>query len=446
MKKLLNKLTITQKFTLFYAAIFSITLFLLSAGALLSVEVYQIFASHKDIQIAKDAIISEEFNEQEIMDTVKLMEVKNINIMIKSDNDILFKSQGFDYNFLSSIPLDKIWGYDDDDEHYVSEKSEFILNGTTYDLFIVKNLYSEKHFLRILFFIMGAIDIVGMVISVILGHHFAIRMLKPIGDITNTAKSISAENLSIRIPLPESHDELYTLSKTFNDMADGLELAFKKQAQFVADASHELKTPIAAIKGHANLICRWGKNDKEALEHSIDSIQQEADYMTQLISKLLFLAKLDAGKAITKETFNLSALLEEMTLEMKLYNENHIVDCICQDNIFVNSDKSMVKQIIRILTDNAFKFTPHGGTITLLCSSATNKIIVEIKDTGCGMDKETMNHIFDRFYTENQSRNKNISGNGLGLSIAKSICKILNIEMEVKSNLNEGSIFKLTFT
>ncbi|MCB6570572.1 HAMP domain-containing histidine kinase [Eubacterium limosum] len=445
MRKILQRMTITKKFTLFYAVIFSVTLFLLSAGALYSVEFYQAYASHKDIEVVKNAIISQKLNQAEISETIKLSANKNINVLIKQSDKTIFKSEGFEYDFANDIPFNRVWSSDEDEEHYLAEKTQFDVDGVTYELYLVKNLYSEKNFLKILFVILAAIDALGMIISILLGYLFSKRMLKPIGIITKTAKSMSSNNLSVRIPLPESEDELYMLSKVFNDMADDLEISFQKQSQFVADASHELKSPISAIAGHVNLLSRWGKDDPKALEISVDAIQKEADYMSNLVSKLLFLAKLDAGKAVDKEEFNLSNLLNEMTQEMKVYNENHIVYCNCGENLVVFSDKAMVKQLIRIITDNAFQFTPPGGKITINAKKNDDAISLKITDTGCGMSEEIKAHIFDRFFTESLSRNKETSGNGLGLSIAKGICNMLNINITVQSELNHGSTFKLVF-
>lgn len=442
-KLLFQKLTITRKFTLFYAFVFSVTLFLLSAGVLYSVEFYQAYASHNDIEIVKKAILAEKLNVTEMKKTVKLSANKNIEIMVQQNGQTIFKSENFDYPFLIKIPIGNIWSYDEDEEHYFVEKSNFEVDEVSYELYVVKNLNIEKNFLKILFIVIAVIDTVGMLISILSGYLFTKRLLKPIDEITKTARNMNMHNLSSRISLPESKDEIYMLSKTFNEMADGIELSFQKQ--FVADASHELKTPIAAIKGYANLLSRWGKNDTVALEKSIEAIQKESDNMSQLINKLLFLAKMDAAQAVSCEEINLLELVSEMVEEMKIYNENHSVQCTFEEDIYIISDKAMIRQLIRIITDNAFKFTKKGGTVSIICNKENTHTVLQIKDTGCGMSKETLTHIFDRFYTENMARNKETSGSGLGLSIAKGICNILNIDISVKSEIDRGSIFKLVF-
>lgn len=444
-KLLFQKLTITRKFTLFYAFVFSVTLFLLSAGVLYSVEFYQAYASHNDIEIVKKAILAEKLNVTEMKKTVKLSANKNIEIMVQQNGQTIFKSENFDYPFLIKIPIGNIWSYDEDEEHYFVEKSNFEVDEVSYELYVVKNLNIEKNFLKILFIVIAVIDTVGMLISILSGYLFTKRLLKPIDEITKTARNMNMHNLSSRISLPESKDEIYMLSKTFNEMADGIELSFQKQTQFVADASHELKTPIAAIKGYANLLSRWGKNDTVALEKSIEAIQKESDNMSQLINKLLFLAKMDAAQAVSCEEINLLELVSEMVEEMKIYNENHSVQCTFEEDIYIISDKAMIRQLIRIITDNAFKFTKKGGTVSIICNKENTHTVLQIKDTGCGMSEETLTHIFDRFYTENMARNKETSGSGLGLSIAKGICNILNIDISVKSEIDRGSIFKLVF-
>lgn len=443
--KIAEKLTITRKITLFYTLAFTTTLFVLSMGVLYSVNIYQNIVARNDIELIKQTIITEEQEGMDLMERIQVAENQNISIMVKKEGQIVFQSEGFDFRYKQADEFDEIWSFDDDREYYLSEKSQFQVDGMEYELFIIKNMYSERRFMALLIVILVIIDVIGMISSILLGYLFARRMLRPIEDITNTAKSMDSNNLSVRIPLPRSKDELYMLSKTFNDMADGLELSFKKQAQFVADASHELKTPLAAITGHVNLLNRWGKNDENALEASLDAIQKETSYMSNLIRKLLFLAKLDNGKVVEREEFDISELLLEMTEEMRLYLENHTIESICEEGILLNSDRAMVIQLLRILLDNAFKYTPEGGVITITCKREQERVHVQIMDTGYGMSKEALSQIFQRFYTENQSRNKEISGNGLGLSIAKELCRLLDIEIQVESEQGKGSTFHLIF-
>ncbi|MDO5522046.1 MAG: HAMP domain-containing sensor histidine kinase [bacterium] len=434
-----------KKITLFYTVVFSATLFLLSMGVLYSVNVYQNIVAKNDIEAIKESILSKTFVEADLKERIQIAEDQNIRIMVEKNGLTVFQSQGFEKEYRQAATYDEIWSFDDDEQYYLSEKTQFEVEGTPYKLYLVKDLYSERRFLAILLLILVVIDVIGMIISVILGYWFAKRMLRPIDAISNTAKSMNSNNLSVRIPLPSSKDELYMLSKTFNDMADGLELSFQKQAQFVADASHELKTPIAAITGHVNLLNRWGKKDEKALDTSLDAIQKEASYMATLIQKLLFLAKLDNGKAVEAETFNLSELLNDMVEEMRIYKENHRIEVVCDEAVILYSDKAMVVQLIRILLDNAFKFTPEGGLVTILCQKQQEGIHVQITDTGPGMSEETKAKIFDRFYTENQSRNKDLSGNGLGLSIAKELCRLLQIQIDVESQEGTGTTFHLIF-
>ena len=161
---------------------------------------------------------------------------------------------------------------------------------------------------------MAIADFIGIIASIILGYIVSKKMLKPIDHITKAAENISINNLKERIEVTGPDDELKRLGNTFNKMIDRLQEAFDRQIQFVSDASHELRTPIAVIQGYANLLDRWGKDDREALEKSIHAIKLETSNMANLVEKLLFLAKGDSGnQVIEKKEFWLNELINEVS-------------------------------------------------------------------------------------------------------------------------------------
>ncbi len=443
---LVKNFSITKRMTFVFAFIFSITLFCLSTCVLYSVELYQFFSAHNDIETTKKYILTDNIKLSDIENGEALYSRKDILVEIRNKDGILFKTTAFiDGIEHSVIPYDRIAVKELEDEDFLIEKTKCIIQDITYDAVIIKDLHDEKVFLKILFSILALVDLVGIIIALISGYIFAKKALKPIDIIIKTSRNISYKGLSERIPLPESRDELYELSLVLNNMADKLECIFNKQAQFVSDASHELKTPLAAIIGHASLISRWGKDDREVLEKSILAITTEAEYMENLITKLLYLAKLDNEKAVMIEPFNLSELIATIYKDVSMCNENFEIICTCEPNVQINTDKAMTKQLILILLDNALKFTDSNGTIAINCISNDEKVVLEIIDSGCGMCEDELALIFDRFYTNDKARNRTSSGNGLGLSIAKEICELLSLEISVSSILNEGSKFQLIF-
>lgn len=273
-----------------------------------------------------------------------------------------------------------------------------------------------------------------------LGYIVSKRMLKPIDYITKTAENISINNLKERIEVKGPDDELKSLANTFNDMIDRLQGAFNRQAQFVSDASHELRTPITIIQGYANLLDRWGKDDRDALEKSIHGIKLEAVNMASLIEKLLFLAKGDSGnQVIEKKEFYLNKLIDEVVKESQLIEQNIRISNNKNDNAKVLADYKMIKQMLRIFIDNSIKFTSKGGIIDISSEIEDNFVKITVSDTGIGIPKDEIENIFNRFYIVDKSRSKEKGGTGLGLSIAKWIIDMHKGTIDVESDEGKGT-------
>lgn len=270
------------------------------------------------------------------------------------------------------------------------------------------------------------------------------KLIKPIKNMTEIAKTISVNNINTRIDIKDTQDELKELSMTFNDMMDRIEEGYKSQQQFVSDASHELRTPIAVIKGYVNMLDRWGKDDREVLNESITAIKNEADSMQDLIEKLLFIARSDKQTLqFNKEDFIVSEMFTEIEKETQMIDKKHIFKFRFTDDANVYADKNRIKQAIRIFIDNAIKFTPENGTITIIGYLSEQYYAISIKDTGIGIKKEDLSKIFDRLYRAEESRNKQIGGYGLGLSIAKIIILGHKGKIKVKSTFGVGSEFTI---
>lgn len=267
-------------------------------------------------------------------------------------------------------------------------------------------------------------------------------LFQPIKDMTQTVKDISERNLNLRLNVSGSKNELKELALTFNEMMNRIEDYYNRQKQFVSDASHELRTPIAVVQGYADMLDRWGKNDKEILQESIDAIKNESENMKELIDKLLFLARHDKDTFVfQKEEFSLSEMLLEIAKETQIIDSSHKIKIDVHEEVPIYADRNRIKQAVRILIDNAIKYTPSNGEIIISLENEVNDIALSIRDTGIGMTKEELRHIFDRFYRSDQSRTKDGGGHGLGLAIAKIIILGHNGMIRVKSKVGEGSEF-----
>jgi len=295
-------------------------------------------------------------------------------------------------------------------------------------------------YLRTLFIILIIADLISLLTLIILSSKTSKKMLAPVEEMTRTVKKISVDAFDTRLNVSGSKDELKDLAETFNDMIDRIQKSYELQNQFVSDASHELRTPIAVIQGYANLLDRWGKDDKSVLEESITAIKSESENMKNLVENLLFLARGDKNtQKVEFQEFLLNELINEIIKETRLIDDKHTI--ICRDNfeIKINADRKLLKEALRIFIHNSVKFTPPSGTIELRTELKKRNINIVVEDTGVGISKEDLPYIFNRFYAADKSRTKNAGGNGLGLSIAKWIIEKHNGKIDVESILGKGT-------
>jgi len=270
------------------------------------------------------------------------------------------------------------------------------------------------------------------------------KVLKPISDMAETAATLSANNLSDRISVDGAKNELKDLALVINGMLDRIELSYNSQKQFVSDASHELRTPIAVIQGHVSMLERWGKTDKEVLDEGIAAISQEASSMKELVERLLFLARHDKKTLMLEmETFDPLEVMSELHREAKMLSSEHTFELAPAENATISGDKGMIKQLMRVLVDNAIKYTPAGGTITLGMRREAGQCVLSVTDTGGGISPEDLTKVFDRFYRCDDARKSQTSGHGLGLSIARIIAVAHGGRIRVRSKVGTGTTFSV---
>lgn len=339
------------------------------------------------------------------------------------------------------------------------EKLEYILEDETEQKFMlqVAHFQTESGLYRIQAFRMMAdggymiwnfmskmliADVIGIFCAFLIGQYISRRMLKPVEAIREAAERISIEDLSQRISTEGPDDEMKELTVTFNSMIDRLDMSFRKQNQFISDASHELRTPISVIQGYANLINRWGKSDPEILQESIDSILTETEHMSTLIRQLLFLAKSDQSKlTLQKERVSLNEVAAELVRDMEVLGLNRKITYIEEEPVEIMADQDLLKQLLWIHGENALKYSSDGGEVQVKVWKDKKYGYVSVRDNGTGIAEEDIPKIFDRFYRADKSRNKEISGTGLGLAIAKWIVESHDGEITVESKLGEGTVF-----
>lgn len=264
------------------------------------------------------------------------------------------------------------------------------------------------------------------------------RFLRPIDDIAQVTESISSRGFdeskfhsledaidhinggSADEQLHIGDDDLAGLETAVNNLIVRMHDAYRQQVRFVDDASHELRTPIAVIGGYADLLDRWGQKDEQVLKESIRAIKTETEHMKTLVEQLLFLARGDAGRQpMEKKRLDMAAVLREVWEESRMIDPAHEYVFRERGPVVVRGDEAMLKQAIRILTDNAVKYSPEGSRITLRAYAEANEVCVDVQDNGIGVSREDAARMFDRFYRADAARNSETGGSGLGLSIAR---------------------------
>jgi signal transduction histidine kinase len=309
-----------------------------------------------------------------------------------------------------------------------------------YYLQFIRMLSFQDAFLHTLTLSLIGTNLIGLLIAVLSGMFISRKILRPIREITNAAKEIEVSNLGKRIPVSGSNDELAELANTFNHMLDRIHKGFEQQRRFVSDASHELRTPITIISGYADMLDRWGKEDRSALDEGILAIKLETANMQSLIEKLLFLARADQGnQALKKAPLDTKGLIEEIFQETCLIAPKHQIILENNDAASILADAYAIKQMLRAFIENSIKYTKAGGRISISAKQLDNHLNITIQDTGIGIPLEEQSQIFDRFYRVDKSRTKETGGTGLGLSIASWIAKQYGIAIVVKSAPGQGT-------
>jgi len=309
---------------------------------------------------------------------------------------------------------------------------------------VVRDITFEKNFLDFLIIVLTIAAGIGALISVFLGYFTTKKMLSPINKITETVREISSSDLGRRLEVSGPDDELKKLALTFNSMLNRLEKSFKRQKQFVSDASHELRTPISVIKGYVDMLDRWGKEKEDVRDEAIAAIKKETVNMKQLMENLLLLARGDDSELKKEEEiFNFNNLIKEIIKEFRLMEKEIKLEFTEKAEIDFYGDQNLFKQLLRIFLDNAIKFTSKKGKIRIKIDKFnSNNFYFSIADDGPGISSEDLPFVFDRFFQADKSRTrKKNGGSGLGLAIAKQIVDSYSGDIDVESEAGVGTKF-----
>jgi len=306
-------------------------------------------------------------------------------------------------------------------------------------IFPLTQIISFLNHLRLMFLIfLPSVLVFSFIASIILSR----VTLNPINEIMNTIHKITAENLKLRIKIPDTKDEVKKLADTFNEMLDRLENAFLTQRVFIEDLTHELKTPLAIMKGEIEVTLKKIRS-AEDYESILRSSLEEVNKLIRMCEDMLLLARFEARAVeLEKKPVELVDLFQRIIGDMDILAAQKEINLFLEahEKVTVTGDEIKLRQVFINLLDNALKFTPPGGQVSVRLVRDKSWARIAVADTGIGITPQDLPHVFDRFYHSRQAATEE-AGFGLGLAIAKAIVEAHQGKIEVRSELRQGSTF-----
>ncbi|WP_230913914.1 ATP-binding protein [Agrilactobacillus fermenti] len=298
--------------------------------------------------------------------------------------------------------------------------------------------------LRLFMVLFTAIAVLlGGLASFLIIRHF----LRPIRKLSDAIELVKVEpNTQMRVPEINSDDELAELTDEFNHMLDKTQRFVDAQNNFVQDVSHELRTPVAVLEGHLQLLNRWGKDDPEVLDESLNASIQELQRMKYLIQEMLDLSRADQVEELYgQETTEVVPLVDQIYNNFKMLHPEFsiVLDLDLKADTFVRIYRNHLEQILVILMDNAVKYSENRKEIHLSASQDSRFVNIAVQDFGAGIPENDRKNIFNRFYRVDKARSRDKGGNGLGLSIAQRLIESYHGSISVESTVGSGSIFRI---
>lgn len=299
-----------------------------------------------------------------------------------------------------------------------------------------------------LFLILLRVCCVGAFVVLLLlfgvSRKIAYNSTKPVREIINIANTITHNNLSARIPLPNHQDELYELSETINNLLDRIEYAVEREKSFTSYASHEFRTPLAVLKGTMEVLIRKSRSEAEYKER-INFCIKEVDNLNDMVEQLLVLTRYEEGKrSLNYANYPLEDLIDNAVSLFSddiLQKKLNIVSTVSPKDMAIYTDENSFSTILNNLLSNAVKYSNDEGRIEIRTHKEDRRLILEIENTGRGIAAEELEDIFDKFYRS--SGNQHVKGFGLGLPIVKRFCTLLNIEIEITSEVGKTTLARL---
>ena len=351
------------------------------------------------------------------------------------DQSKVWNNINFNYEY-NSVDVDfKLIGFD----IYTLLSGPITIDEDQYTIQIIKEVDTFEEFMESYFPTLIFILILGLILSIIGAMYVSKNFIKRLKSLTATMNEIKEKGITKRAEISELNDEIDKVNIIFNSMMDEVQEAFDEQGRFVSDASHELKTPLTALQGHLKMLKRWGKNDKERLDKSLDICLNEVERLKKIVNDMLVLSNVEKSSIDLEkiEEINPNTIVESVIEEYKILNQNVRYIVNFEDNIKMKIDPHDLKQLLIIFIDNSIKYNDKEIIeIEITLKRINEKVHLSIKDNGIGIPQDEINNVIKRFYKVDKSRVNNNSF-GIGLSIANRIINNYQGEFEIRSELNE---------
>jgi len=352
-------------------------------------------------------------------------------------------TNGFEFHYPQAVR--------DAPESYRTLGHQFTIGADSFELEAGASLHESQHTLDLLRLLLVSLLPAVIAVACVGGWWLSGRALKPVQEITAAAVTIGIENLSERLPVPATGDELARLSEVLNSMLARLESAVRALTRFVADASHELRTPLAVIRTTAELAVRR-ERAPESYRASLEEVAAEAQRMTQLVEDLLILARGNEDMSeLPRTALDVREVLRDVCAELRTLAEKREVQIrmgLGEQTGVISANRAALHRLFVILVDNAVKYSRPGGEVIVSVETAEARVAVTIQDFGAGISAADLPHIFERFYRAGSPGSDSPSikdGYGLGLALADRIARAHGAAIEVRSTEGASSVFRVSF-
>jgi two-component system, OmpR family, sensor kinase len=331
---------------------------------------------------------------------------------------------------------------------YRSYLRHFSVRQQSATLIVVQSLGRQNEFLATLVDTFWIVIPLGILLAGAGGYFLARRSLAPVVAMSSQASRIGAENLYERLNIENPHDELGHLATSFNELLDRLNQSFERQRRFVADASHELRTPVAILCGEAEVVLAPQERTQQEYRESLEILRQESKRLKHIVEDLFTLARADAGQyPLVLSDFYLDELMEECSRNIRTLAaaKKIALSCKAERDLAIRADEPLLHRMLLNLLDNAIKYTPEGGSVSLRCIEESGLYRLTVEDSGPGIPAELQCRIFERFFRADKARsrtdNNGSGGAGLGLAIAQWIAGAHGGRLELTHCSPQGSLF-----